>query len=88
MIVRARNPRDIDRERKRANPGANVVKLPVPVIAATPHHLKLTKDELDALMLLLIETAQDMDDDGREGAFNASLLKPVYDKAKALRRGA
>lgn len=36
--------------------------------------------ELGLLFDLLVDEAQRMDDDGREGAFDASSLKPIYDK--------
>ena len=48
--------------------------------------LKLTNDELGELINLLAEEAQRMDDDGREGAFDASPLRPIYRKLLAARR--
>ena len=47
--------------------------------------LKLTEKELDALKWLLVEQAQRMDDDGRDGAFAASPLKTIYDKLRAAK---
>jgi len=47
--------------------------------------LKLTAAELDALYWLLVDTAHQVDDDGNEGAFDASPLKPIYDKVRFAR---
>lgn len=82
-IVTCRNPADIRREAKIAakraapKPGADIV--PHPVIASTPHHLKLTDGELEGL----IECLADIE---------CGLVKRHYDlssilnKAKARRR--
>ena len=43
-------------------------------------NLPLTSDELNALYDLLGEEAIRMDDDGREGAFDASKLASIYTK--------
>jgi hypothetical protein len=45
--------------------------------------MTLTKEEIEVLLCLLVEEAQRMDDDGRDGAFDASELKPIYDKLRA-----
>lgn len=50
--------------------------------------MTFTKAELEALKDLLAEEAMRMDDDGRDGAFDASPLKPIYDKIRAELRGA
>jgi hypothetical protein len=47
--------------------------------------LSLTPSEVESLCDLLLETAQTMDDDGREGAFDASPLRGIWDKARKLR---
>ena len=41
-----------------------------------------THTELEDLKQLLVEKAHEMDDDGNEGAFDASCLKPLYDKVR------
>jgi len=51
----------------------------------TTYKLELTRAELDALLTQLDETAMEMDDDGREGAFDASPLRPIWEKALKLR---
>ena len=48
--------------------------------------LDLSHTELAELINLLVETAMEMNDDGRDGAFAASPLKPIYEKAKAAYR--
>ena len=48
------------------------------------HNLQLTDEELVALRELLIDTAATMDDDGNEGEFEASHLRPIYDKVRKL----
>jgi hypothetical protein len=40
--------------------------------------LTLTPEQAEALFDCLCEFAMQMDDDGREGAFDASPLKPIY----------
>jgi hypothetical protein len=50
--------------------------------------VELSAAELSALIDTLVERAQEMDDDGREGAFDASPLKPIYVKLVQARRGA
>ena len=83
-IVTCRNPADIRREAKLAakraapRPGADIV--PHPVIASTPHHLKLTDGELEALTDYLVETV-DVDRVGKE---EATLLRRVMTKARLL----
>jgi hypothetical protein len=49
------------------------------------HAIVLTPEELEALYWLLGETAQSMDDDGREGAFDASPLREIYVQVLKLR---
>jgi predicted hotdog family 3-hydroxylacyl-ACP dehydratase len=49
------------------------------------HTLTLTTNELTALKDLLIEEKMRMDDDGREGAFDASILRRIYNKARAVK---
>ena len=44
--------------------------------------MTLTKQELEILKNLLVEKAQEMDDDGRDGAFDASPLRPLYDRVR------
>lgn len=48
-------------------------------------NLQLTGAELEALHGLLCEEGQRMDDDGREGAFDKSIFKPIYKKVRLLR---
>jgi len=40
--------------------------------------------ELEQIRALLVEKAMEMDDDGREGAFDASPLAALYKKVNAL----
>jgi len=47
-----------------------------------------TKDELEMLKTLLFEEAQRMDDDGNDGAFEASPFAKIYDKVCAELEGA
>jgi hypothetical protein len=44
--------------------------------------MTFTKAELEVLKELLVEESMRMDDDGRDGAFDASPLKPIYDKIR------
>jgi hypothetical protein len=44
--------------------------------------MTFTKKELGLLKQLLIEEAWRMDDDGNDGTFDASALKPLYDKIR------
>lgn len=48
----------------------------------------LTKAELAQLIETLGEVAMEMNDDGRDGAFAASPLKPIYDKLRRMHREA
>lgn len=48
--------------------------------------IDLNRAELGELIDLLDEEAERMDDDGREGAFDSSPLRPIYDKLKAALR--
>lgn len=50
--------------------------------------IDLTLAELNALIGALLETAAEMDDDGREGAFAVSPLGGVYRKLIAARNAA
>lgn len=52
------------------------------------HKLELTEIELETLRNLLVETSMRMDDDGNDGAFDASPLGLIYRKIVALRRAA
>lgn len=48
-------------------------------------NLKLTPKELQALYNLLLEEAQRMDDDGREGSFERSPLSSIWKKIQPKR---
>ena len=50
-----------------------------------PMMLELTAKEAEALKNLLVEEASRMDDDGNEGAFDASILKTIYRKLRAAK---
>ena len=41
-----------------------------------------SKQELETLKSLLVEEAMRMDDDGRDGSFDRSPLRPIYDKIR------
>tara|TARA_R110000868_G_scaffold92457_6_gene256634 strand:- start:4106 stop:4255 length:150 start_codon:yes stop_codon:yes gene_type:complete len=44
--------------------------------------MTFTKQEIELLKDLIVEEAQRMDDDGNDGAFDASPLKPIYEKLR------
>jgi hypothetical protein len=48
----------------------------------------LTASELDRLIQVVVEEADRMDDDGRDGAFEASPLRPIYEKLKRMHHAA
>lgn len=48
--------------------------------------IDFTADELDALYECLTNVAMDMDDDGRDGAFDASPLRPAFNKIREAAR--
>jgi hypothetical protein len=48
--------------------------------------LALSDSEISALLDLFNEEAMRMDDDGREGAFDASPLRPIERRLRALAR--
>lgn len=48
--------------------------------------LNLNEQQLQALLNLLVEESQRMDDDGCEGAFDASALSGVYKEAMRAQR--
>ena len=51
------------------------------------HNIALTATEIDELINLLAEEAMRMDDDGREGAFDATPLKAIYRKLLNAKKG-
>jgi hypothetical protein len=48
---------------------------------------EFSADQWRALYHLLAEEAQRMDDDGREGSFDASPLRPIYNKIRDALKG-
>ena len=50
--------------------------------------VSFTQQEIDDLLELLLEEAERYDDDGREGTFDRSRLRPIYDRLKAAEREA
>ena len=48
----------------------------------------LTASELDRLIQVVVEEADRMDDDGRDGTFEASPLRPIYEKLQRMHRAA
>jgi hypothetical protein len=47
-------------------------------------NLDLSEKELKALEAALAEMAANMDDDGRDGLFDTTHLRPIYDKVRKL----
>lgn len=53
-----------------------------------PITVDFTNTELAELLSALAEVGMEMNDDGREGAWEASPLKRIYDKLRHAKRGA